>query len=145
MERFWETKTLDQLSRSQWEALCDGCGRCCLNKFKKPKSGKVYYTWVSCFLLDVETCRCTGYEERHVLAPDCIELTPANVHRLRWLPSTCAYRLVAQKKPLPAWHPLLSGDSQSVHHARISVRGRAISETLVPPEEYDDYKIRGRF
>lgn len=145
MERFWENKTLDQLSASQWEALCDGCGRCCLNKFKKPRSGKIYYTWVACFLLDLETCRCTGYEERHVLAPDCIELTPANILRLRWLPSTCAYRRIAERKPLPPWHPLLSGNSQSVHDARISVRGRAISETLVPLEEYDNHKVKGRF
>jgi uncharacterized cysteine cluster protein YcgN (CxxCxxCC family) len=145
VERFWENTPLDRLSPLQWEALCDGCGRCCLNKFKKPKTGKVYYTWVACFLLDIDTCRCTGYDQRHVLAPDCLELTPANISQLRWLPSTCAYRRIAEKKPLPPWHPLLSGNRQSVHDAGISVRGRAISETLVPPEEIDTYKIQEKF
>lgn len=145
MDRFWEKLGLDQLSPSQWEALCDGCGRCCLHKFKKPTTGKVYYTWVACFLLDVETCRCSAYEQRHILSPDCLELTAANIPQLRWLPTTCAYRRIAEKKPLSPWHPLLSGDPQSVHAARISVRGRAISETLVHPEEIDNYRVEGNF
>lgn len=145
MDRFWEYRSLDQLSKAQWEALCDGCGRCCLHKFKKPTTGKVYYTWVACFLLDVESCRCTGYAMRHQLVPDCFELKPSNIARLRWLPSTCAYRRMVERKSLPPWHPLLTGTQESVHVAGVSVRGRAVSETLIHPEDVDHYRVQERF
>lgn len=145
MERFWEHAALDQLTPSQWEALCDNCGRCCLQKFQIATTGKVYYTWVACYLLDIETCRCTQYDLRHVLVPDCIELSAASVPKLRWLPKSCAYRRIAQGKGLSDWHPLVSGDPDSVHRAGISIRHRAVSETLVHPDDVDNFRVRGDF
>ncbi|MDA8137405.1 MAG: YcgN family cysteine cluster protein [Desulfobacteraceae bacterium] len=142
MNSFWENKTLAQLTKEQWEALCDGCGRCCLQKLKNPTTGKIYYTWVACHLLDIESCRCSGYELRHILVPDCLELFPGNILRLRWLPKTCAYRLIAEQKPLPEWHPLISGDIETVHAAGISVRGRAISELHVRPDDIEKYPMK---
>jgi uncharacterized cysteine cluster protein YcgN (CxxCxxCC family) len=144
MDRFWQHLTLDQMSSEQWEALCDGCGRCCLQKLKNPTTGKVYYTWVSCYLLDTHTCRCTDYEMRHVLVPDCVRLAPANIQRLRWLPKTCAYRLIADNRPLPSWHPLLTRDRGSIHAAGISVRYRAISEIYVHPDDIENYQLDER-
>jgi uncharacterized cysteine cluster protein YcgN (CxxCxxCC family) len=144
MEPFWKNKTLDQLTPEQWEALCDGCGRCCLQKLKNPTTGKVYYTSVACYLLDIDCCRCTGYEARHVLVADCVELNAANIQKLNWLPKTCAYRLLALGKPLPQWHPLVSGDPDSVHKAGISVRHRAISEVLVHPDDLENYMLSHR-
>ncbi|RJQ84504.1 MAG: YcgN family cysteine cluster protein [Desulfobacteraceae bacterium] len=144
MKPFWLDKNLAQLTPAQWEALCDGCGRCCLEKLKNAKTGKVQYTWVACYLLDIETCRCTDYSLRHLLVPDCIELRPDTIARLGWMPRTCAYRLVAENKALPAWHPLVSGDPNSVHSSGISVRNRAISEQLVHPDDLNRYLIKER-
>jgi uncharacterized cysteine cluster protein YcgN (CxxCxxCC family) len=141
MHRFWTGKRLDRLSPAQWEALCDGCGRCCLQKLKNPTTGKVYYTSVACYLLDIDTCHCTQYDQRHCLVPDCVELTPGNIIKLRWMPGTCAYRLVAQGKDLPDWHPLVSGDPDSVHAEGISVRHRAVSEICVHPDDLEKYII----
>ena len=138
---FWKTTPLDRMNREQWESLCDGCGRCCLQKFTDGKSGKVTYTWVSCYLLDTQTCRCTDYRHRTILVPDCLALTQEQIPRLRWLPRTCAYRLLSQGETLPDWHPLVSGDSESVHRAGISVRDKAISEVFVHPEDVDYYTI----
>lgn len=138
---FWKTLSLDQLSREQWESLCDGCGRCCLQKFQDPKTGKVTYTWVACYLLDTQACRCTGYLQRTTLVPDCLVLTPDKICRLRWLPRTCAYRRLSEGKELAAWHPLVSGDPDSVHRAGISVRDKAISEVHVHPQDVDFYAI----
>ena len=145
MDRFWENGKLDALSPAQWEALCDGCGRCCLQKLKHPTTGKVRYTRVSCYLLDPETCRCRKYRHRHSLVPDCVALTPSNIIKLRWLPKTCAYRLMAEGKPLPDWHPLVSGNPHSVHAAGISVRRRCISEEHVHPDDVDNFQVRERF
>ena len=132
---------LDQMAREQWESLCDGCGRCCLQKFQDLKTGKVTYTWVSCYLLDTQACHCTAYDQRTRLVPDCLVLTPDMIPRLRWLPRTCAYRRLAEGKDLADWHPLVSGDSDSVHRAGISVRDKAISEVYVNPEDVDFYEI----
>jgi uncharacterized protein len=142
---FWRNTTLDRLTPDQWEALCDGCGRCCLQKLRNPTTGKIHYTWVACHLLDTRTCRCTAYLLRHTLVPDCLQLTPDTILELRWLPRTCAYRLVAEKKALPQWHPLVSGDPRSVHTAGISVRRRAISEQYVHPDDVDNFRVKGRF
>jgi hypothetical protein len=138
---FWRTMTLTQMSPEQWESLCDGCGRCCLQKFQDAKTGKVTYTWVSCYLLDTRTCRCTNYPHRTTLVPDCLVLTPPQIPRLRWLPYTCAYRRLSEGRDLAAWHPLVSGDPESVHRAGISVRDKAISEVYVHPEDVDFYSI----
>ena len=138
---FWKTMALEQMRRVQWEALCDGCGRCCLQKFQDGKTGKVTYTWVSCYLLDTQACRCADYGNRTTLVPDCLVLTPEQIPRLRWLPNTCAYRRLSEGKDLHDWHPLVSGDPESIHRAGISVRDKAISEVYVHPEDVDFYAI----
>ncbi len=125
---FWDDTSLEALSAAQWEALCDGCGRCCLVKLEDEESGELCYTAIACGELDLESCRCRHYAERRARVAECIALTAATLHDYPWLPSTCAYRLHAEGKPLPAWHPLLSGCSESVHAAGISVRNFAVSE-----------------
>lgn len=125
---FWETKTLSEMTVAEWESLCDGCGKCCLGKMEDPESGALRQTSVACRLLDPHTCRCSSYEDRHRFVPDCVRITPAKLSRLAWLPNTCAYRLLATGEALPDWHPLLSGDSESVHRAGQSARGRMVSE-----------------
>ncbi|MFP4160787.1 MAG: YcgN family cysteine cluster protein [Ectothiorhodospira sp.] len=125
---FWEGRPLEDLSRDEWEALCDGCGRCCLHKLQDADTDEIYFTDVACRLLDLHSCRCGDYARRTRHVPDCIALWPDEVAQTPWLPSTCAYRLLAQGDPLPEWHPLVSGDPQSVHAAGVSVRGRVISE-----------------
>lgn len=125
---FWRRKTLEEMDREEWEALCDGCARCCLIKLEDEPTGEVAYTDIACRLLDHGTCRCTRYAERTRLVPDCVDLTPAAVRRLGWLPATCAYRLVAEGRDLYWWHPLVSGDPETVHAAGISVRGRVVPE-----------------
>jgi len=136
--RFWERKSLAEMSAEEWEALCDGCGKCCLNKIEDIDSGEILPTNVACRLLDLKSCRCTNYARRRRLVPDCVSLTPNNVGKIPWLPVTCAYRLLAEGKALAWWHPLVSGDPESVHRAGISVRGRAISERRLegPLEDY---------
>jgi uncharacterized cysteine cluster protein YcgN (CxxCxxCC family) len=124
---FWE-KPLAALDRGEWEALCDGCGKCCLHKLEDEETGAVHATNVACRLLDRHSARCTNYRGRRALVPDCIRLTAANVERFAWLPSTCAYRLRAAGAPLPAWHYLISGDREAVHRAGMSVRGWTVSE-----------------
>lgn len=125
---FWIEKSLEEMNAEEWESLCDGCGRCCLLKLQDFDTGEVSYTSVACRLLDLDKCQCTRYTERRRLVPDCVKLTPGNISDLKWMPSTCAYRLLYEGKPLEPWHPLVSGSSQSVHEAGISIRHRAISE-----------------
>ncbi|HEX5419729.1 MAG TPA: YcgN family cysteine cluster protein [Gammaproteobacteria bacterium] len=138
---FWETKRLEELTREEWESLCDGCARCCLRKLEDEDTGAVYYTDVACRLLDRTTCRCRRYGQRRKLVPDCVGLTPEAVHRFSWMPSTCAYRLLAEGKPLPPWHPLISGDPESVHRAGISVRGRVVAETDIDEAELEQHLV----
>jgi uncharacterized cysteine cluster protein YcgN (CxxCxxCC family) len=145
MKPFWIGKKLEELTQQQWEALCDGCGRCCLQKLKNPTTGKVHYTWVACFLLDIGTCRCSNYELRHILVPDCLKLEPKNILNLRWLPRTCAYRRLAEGKKLPDWHPLITGDPESVHRSGNSIRQRAISEEHVHPDDLANFQIKEKF
>jgi uncharacterized cysteine cluster protein YcgN (CxxCxxCC family) len=125
--RFWE-RPLRELSRAEWEALCDGCGKCCLHKVEDEANGAIYPTNVSCKLLDRQSCRCSNYRERKSLVPDCVRLTAELAGKLSWLPSTCAYRLRSEDKPLPQWHYLVSGDRETVHQAGMSVRGWTVSE-----------------
>ncbi|MEK9672402.1 MAG: YcgN family cysteine cluster protein [Rhodospirillaceae bacterium] len=125
---FWKLKSLREMNREEWECLCDGCGRCCLNKLEHELTGEILYTDVACRLLDPDTCRCANYENRKRFVPECQTLTPRLVDKLGWLPSTCAYRLLSEGQELYWWHPLVSGDPETVHYAGISVRGRVVSE-----------------
>ena len=139
---FWRSKTLGQMTQSEWESLCDGCGRCCLNKLEEDGSDRIFYTDVGCKLLDGESCRCKDYANRTALVSDCVQLTARNINRINWLPPTCGYRLVAQGRDLYWWHPLVSGDPDSVHAAGISVRGKVgASEATVPDEKLEDYIV----
>ena len=121
---FWRTKSLDGMTAAEWESLCDGCARCCLVKLEDEDTGVIYPTDVACTLLDSEGCRCVDYADRQARAPDCVKLTPQAVRTLPWLPSTCAFRLIAEGRDLYWWHPLVSGDPETVHLAGVSVRGR---------------------
>ena len=140
--RFWERVPMDRMSAREWEALCDGCGKCCLNKLEDEETGEVALTRVACRLLDDQTCRCAHYEIRKQFVPDCVVLTPKTIGKhAYWMPQTCAYRLVAEGKPLHDWHPLISGTPESVHRAGVSVRNRTVSEFDVPEEEWEDHII----
>ncbi|UIJ47506.1 YcgN family cysteine cluster protein [Sphingomonas cannabina] len=127
-EKFWETLPLDRLDRAQWEALCDGCGKCCLHKLEDEESGALYPTNVACRLLDRRTGLCSDYRNRRAHVPDCVRLTTRNVADIDWLPGTCAYRLRAAGEPLPEWHYLVCGDREAVHRAGESTRGWTVSE-----------------
>ena len=138
---YWE-KPLEELSQPQWESLCDGCGRCCLVKLEDEDTGEVHFTDVACRLLDVGSCRCSDYPKRRRKVKDCLKLTVDLVRALAWLPPTCAYRLRAEGRPLRWWHPLISGSSETVHTAGISVRGRvAAMEDEIPIDDYPDHIV----
>lgn len=140
-DRFWETKPMNKLNKREWEALCDGCGKCCLNKLEDD-DGDVALTRIACRLLDNESCLCSNYTMRHEFVPECIVLTPKTIlDHLYWLPQTCAYRLVHEGKPLYDWHPLVSGDPNSVHDAGMSMKGRTLSEVTVDEDDWDDHII----
>ena len=131
---FWYDKALAEMTRREWEALCDGCGWCCLCKLEDA-TGARYYTDVACRLLDLDTCRCMQYAERHAVVPDCVRLTQETVTHCEWLPATCAYRCLAEGRELPDWHPLVTGDPDSTRRAGMSVRGKAVSEEEASPLE----------
>lgn len=126
---FWRRKSLEEMSPAEWEALCDGCGRCCMLKLEDEDSGEVFLSRIACKLLDIGKCRCSDYANRQVEVPDCLRLTPDMARDLAWLPATCAYRLVADGEDLAWWHPLVSGSQETVHEAGISVRSWAMIET----------------
>jgi uncharacterized protein len=139
-EPFWRTKSLEEMTLPEWESLCDGCGLCCLVKLEDDETSSVYYTDVGCTLLDAGTCRCRSYETRNAIVPDCLRLTPEAVRRTRWLPRTCAYRLVKEGRDLYPWHPLRSGSASSVHEAGASARGRVAG----PEEEFSEEELMDR-
>jgi hypothetical protein len=136
---FWKTKKMSQMTQAEWESLCDGCGKCCLNKIIDIETNELHFTNVACKLLDTESCRCKHYKTRFSYVKDCVRLTPRNVRQIRWLPDTCAYRLVAEGKDLYDWHHLVCGDRNAVHRAGISGRGRIISEQ--DAGELEDYIV----
>jgi uncharacterized cysteine cluster protein YcgN (CxxCxxCC family) len=139
--KFWEMKKLHELSHAEWEALCDGCGLCCLVKVEDEDSGERYYTRLACRLLVIDNCRCSDYRNRHEKVSDCLKLTPTNVGKLDWLPPSCAYRLIEAEEPLPDWHPLVSGDPESVRKAGISIHNWAISEDDIDEENLHEYVL----
>ncbi len=141
--RFWE-RPIGKLNAAEWEALCDGCGKCCLNKLEDEDTGEIAFTRVACRLLDGESCRCAQYPIRRQFVPDCVVLSPATLGKVAYfMPRTCAYRLRHEGKPLPEWHPLLTGDPESVHDAGQSVRGWSVPETEVAEEDWEDHVIEG--
>ena len=143
-EGFWRSKTLEEMSREEWEALCDGCGRCCLLKLEDEDTGEIAYTDVHCRLFDPDTCKCGNYALRKQLVKGCVILTPETIEDDKeWMPSTCAYRLLAEGKDLPSWHPLVSGRADSVVEAGISVQGLSVPEYEVDEEDYEDRIIEG--
>lgn len=142
MQPFWSTKRLSEMTRDEWESLCDGCGRCCLKKLEDEDTGRIAYTDVACRLLDRDRCRCTRYAARTELVADCVKLAPDSVEQFGWLPTTCAYRRLAEGKPLEWWHPLVSGRAETVHEAGISVRGRTLAERDVPSDELETRVVR---
>jgi uncharacterized cysteine cluster protein YcgN (CxxCxxCC family) len=144
MAPFWKTKTLAQMDQAEWESLCDGCGRCCLHKLRDDETEAIAWTNVACRLLDTDTCRCTDYAGRQQRVPDCVALTPETLAEIDWLPPSCAYRRLQEGRGLAWWHPLVSGDTQTVHSAGISVRGRAIDERIAGNLEYHVMQWPGR-
>jgi len=141
-EPFWRVKRLEDMEPAEWESLCDGCGRCCLNKLEDFDTGAIAWTDVACRLLDTGSCRCSNYHGRQDEVPDCISLDAAAVRSLSWLPPSCAYRLVAEGRDLYWWHPLVSGDPETVHQARISVRNRTVSENDWPADTLEARIVR---
>jgi uncharacterized cysteine cluster protein YcgN (CxxCxxCC family) len=140
---FWKTKTLEEMSSAEWESLCDGCARCCLEKLEDEDTGKIYFTHVSCKLLDAGLCACKDYTNRSDQVPDCVRLTPENVRTLNWLPPSCGYKLVAEGRDLYWWHPLISGDPNTVHEAGVSVRGRVRgTENEIPDADLEDHIVQ---
>lgn len=140
--RFWETVPLSRMTRAEWEALCDGCGKCCMNKLEDEDTGEVALTRVACRLFDDMTCRCGQYEERHQFVPECIVLKPTNMDtHAYWMPDTCAYKLLWQGKPLYDWHPLISGTPDSVHEAGVSMQGRTVPEFEIDEDDWEDHII----
>lgn len=144
-EPFWKTKSLDEMSKEEWESLCDGCAQCCLIKFQDEDSGKIFRTNVVCRLLDLQTARCTHYPERMVLEPHCVLLTVERIREFTWLPKTCAYRCLAEGRELPAWHPLITGDPKSVQSGGASVLGKVVSARFIKDEDLEDYIIDDPF
>jgi uncharacterized cysteine cluster protein YcgN (CxxCxxCC family) len=138
---FWRSKTLEQMTPAEWESLCDGCGLCCLIRFEDEDTGEIIPTRVACKLFDDKLCRCSDYENRKAHVPDCIKLTPGNIEDLLWMPKSCAYRRLHEGRDLAWWHPLVSGDPETVHKAGVSIRGQTISEaSLDEPEDAVDYE-----
>ncbi len=142
VRHFWQEKSLAQLSLQEWESLCDGCAKCCLVKLEDEDTGDVHYTDVACRYLDSTTCRCTTYFKRVKKHPDCIQLTSQDIPHFHWLPDTCAYRLIAEDKPLPKWHHLMSGDKNTVHAFHQSVANKTIGENEVKEHDLQAHIIR---
>ncbi len=141
-ERFWAKVPMDKMTQKEWEALCDGCGKCCLNKLEDEETGEVVLTRVACRLLDDSTCLCSQYPIRHQFVPECIVMSPKTIaENMYWLPQTCAYRLVTEGRDLYHWHPLISGDPMSVHEAGVSMRGLTVPEFEVDDDDWENHII----
>jgi len=136
---FWKTKKLTEMTAEEWESLCDNCGKCCLHKLEDEDTGQIAFTRVACRLLDLDSCRCTHYSERTRIVPECIDLRQHDFAEYKWLPATCAYRLLSDGKTLPAWHPLISGNAESVRYAQVSVGSYAVKEQDI--DDLEDHII----
>jgi uncharacterized cysteine cluster protein YcgN (CxxCxxCC family) len=139
---YWNNTPLHELSHEQWEMLCDGCGKCCLHKLQDEDTNEVFYTRVACKLLDTKSGGCQDYDQRFSRVPDCMDVAKMLPSEMAWLPTSCAYRLRADNKPLPQWHPLISGKQSSVHKETKSIRGRVVSEVDVDEADLENYIIR---
>ena len=139
---YWNTTPLEQLSAEEWESLCDGCGKCCLHKLQDDETDEVFYTRVACRLLDIKSGGCSDYVHRFSRVPDCMDVRKMTVPEMKWLPSSCAYRLRSESKPLPEWHHLVSGQASTVFKDPNRIRGRVVSETEVPGDKLENYIIR---
>lgn len=135
---WWKQKELTEFSNDEWESLCDHCAKCCLNKMEDEDDGTVYYTDIACNLLDGKTCRCSNYQERQILMPDCVRLTPQNLESLYWMPPSCAYRLVYEGKDLPSWHHLVSGSKETIHAEGESIIGKFVFSKDIDEDEWED-------
>jgi uncharacterized cysteine cluster protein YcgN (CxxCxxCC family) len=138
---FWKIKTFAEMTPEEWESLCDGCARCCLYKIEEEESLELIYTNIVCKFLDLKHCRCTVYPQRSQKMPTCVTLTPQNVYGLFWLPSTCAYKILANGENLEWWHPLVSGDPETVRAADISIYGKVIHEQMIDMEKLEDHSV----
>lgn len=136
---FWEEKKLSEMTTKEWESICDGCGKCCLNKLEDEETGEIVFTSVVCDLIDLDSCRCTRYSERTVLVPECLDLKQHDFAEYNWLPTTCAYRLLSDGEKLPTWHPLLSGTEESVKESGVSINSYAMKESDV--DDIEDHII----
>jgi uncharacterized protein len=139
MNKFWEYKTLSKMSDKEWESLCDGCGKCCLNKLIDDETEDLHFTNVACHLLHTKTCQCRKYDQRFKLVKDCVKVSLDDIEQFHWLPASCAYRCLAEGRSIPEWHPLITGSKSAMHKGGFSVRGKIISETAVDPEKLEDY------
>ena len=136
--QFWKNKAMNEMTPAEWESICDGCGRCCLQKLEDEDTGDVYYTDVVCRYFDEKSCQCTEYQNRSVLVPQCVKLEVGDIDRFHWLPSSCSYKVLHETGDLPSWHPLLTNDVSSVFNAGISIRGRVISEKDVSEDDWEE-------
>lgn len=142
MNAFWRAKSLAEMSAEEWELLCDGCGKCCLHKLQDEDDDQVYYTDVACRYLNLTTARCNDYAHRSQNVPECVNLTPNTIGLMPWLPSTCAYRLLFEGKPLPGWHPLVAKSASKMRKKGISVLGKVVPEAWVPADDYEERIVR---
>ncbi|MFQ5519624.1 MAG: YcgN family cysteine cluster protein [Mariprofundus sp.] len=141
METFWESKSLSEMTDEEWESLCDGCGRCCLYKFQDEDTDEMFFTNVACGLFDAGTCRCSSYEKRFESVPECADVRKFTRREYQWLPERCAYRLLFEGKKLKPWHPLISGDPESVHNAGVSMQDSVINEADADLDNLEDYIV----
>ncbi|MEL6569282.1 MAG: YcgN family cysteine cluster protein [Pseudomonadota bacterium] len=140
-EPFWKTKSLTEMTTEEWESLCDGCAKCCLLKLEDEDTGEIAYTRLHCKLLDAGSCRCSDYENRKAIVPDCVKLTPKKINEIKWMPRTCAYRLIAEGQDLPDWHHLVCGDRDRIHREGHSIMGGTKSEDTVLEEDQLDWVV----
>lgn len=141
MSKFWQVKKLHEMSEVEWESICDGCGKCCLQKLECEDTGEVFYTDVACKLLDLETCNCMEYSNRASLVPECLKLDKNNIDQWSFLPGSCSYRLLSESKPLPNWHPLIKGDRSEMLTLGCSVSGRVLPETAVCEDDLESHLV----